>query len=387
VSRGRFAVPFARPLLPPPAEWLPFLEPAYAERWFANRGPVAERLEGEVAERCDGGREAVLVSSATAGLVAALLALEVAGPVAMPAFTFPATAHAVRMAGCEPVLCDVDPETWELDPAAAARAVHVHGCRAILHVRPFGFCRDTAPLEAVAADAGVPLIVDSAAAFGGTDEHGVAPGGAGDAEVFSFHATKVMAIGEGGAVLAAPALAERIRRTINFSLDGLDVVATGLNGKLAELPAAVGLAALRSLDAHVAVRRAAVARLARAATAGGSATLPVRTGRAAWQGLPVLVAGRVMRDAAVASLHAEGVEGRIYYSPGLHRTTAYATCAPDPLPVTDQLIGRILCLPVHADLAGAALEDLAAAVERALPAQPGEDAAVRYIRSSASIGS
>jgi dTDP-4-amino-4,6-dideoxygalactose transaminase len=115
--------------------------------------------------------------------------------------------------------------------------------------------------------------------------------------------------------------------------------------------------------------------------------LPVRPGRPAWQGLPVLVAGRAARDAAVASLHAEGVEGRIYYSPGMHRTTAYATCAPDPLPVTDELIGRILCLPVHADMAGAALEELAGAVERALPGQPGSSAAERYIRSSSSIGS
>jgi dTDP-4-amino-4,6-dideoxygalactose transaminase len=271
------------------------------------------------------------------------------------------------MAGCRPVFCDVDPGTWELDPAGLARAIEAHGCRAVIHVRPFGFVRDTGAVEAVAAAAGVPVVVDAAAAFGGTDADGRPPGAAGAAEVFSFHATKVMAIGEGGAVLAPAALAQRIRRVINFSLDGIDVTARGLNGKLPEPSAAVGLAALRTLDAHVAVRRAAAGRLARAATAGGAVVLPARPGRPAWQGLPVLASGRAARDAALAVLHEAGIEGRVYYSPGLHRTTAFATCAPDPLPVTDDIVERVLCLPLHADLAGAALEAVAAAVQAALP--------------------
>jgi dTDP-4-amino-4,6-dideoxygalactose transaminase len=327
---------------------------------------VAERLEREVAARCAApGREAVAVASATAGLTAALIALDVTGRVAMPAFTFPATAHAAVLAGCRPVLCDVEPDTWELSPAAVRDAVAVHGARAVLHVRPFGFVRDVGAVQDAAA--GRPVIVDSAAAFGGTGDDGRAPGHAGDAEVFSFHATKVMAIGEGGAVVAPAATARRIRRAINFSLDGIDVTARGLNGKLPEPSAAIGLAALRRLDDHVAVRRAAVERLARAAGAGDAVTLPARPGRPPWQGLPVLARDRRARDAAVAVLAEAGIEGRIYYSPGLHRTSAFAHCAPDPLPVTDDLVDRVLCLPVHADLAGPALEAMARAVEAALP--------------------
>jgi dTDP-4-amino-4,6-dideoxygalactose transaminase len=364
-ERARFEIPFARPLLPEPADWLPFLAPAYEERWFSNGGPVAARFEAELTERCGiDGREAVLVSSATAGLTAALLALDVTGPVAMPAFTFPATAHAARMAGCRPVFCDVDPRTWELDAQSLARALRDHGCRAVVHVRPFGFVRDTGAVEAVAEAAGVPVVVDAAAAFGGADEAGRPAGGAGAAEVFSFHATKVLAIGEGGVVLAPPALAARIRRAINFSLEGTDVAARGLNGKLPEVSAAIGLAALRALDEHIAVRRAAVERLARAAT--GIANLPYRPGRPPWQGLPVVLAQAGARDAALAALHEAGVEGRVYYSPGLHRTSAFAGCAPFALPVTDSLAERILCLPVHADLAGAALDRVVEAVEDAL---------------------
>jgi dTDP-4-amino-4,6-dideoxygalactose transaminase len=362
-DRAAFAVPFARPLVPPPAEWLPFLEASYATRWFTNGGPVGERLERELEHRsATTDRDAVLVSSATAGLTAALLALGVEGAVAVPAFTFPATAHAVRLAGCRPVLCDADPATWELTPAAARAAVRDHGCRAILHVRPFGFCRDLSAIEDVAREHGVPLVVDSAAAFGGTTD-GVPVGGAGDAEVFSFHATKVFAIGEGGAVLARPELAARIRRTINFSLSGTDVAGPGLNGKLSDMAAAVGLAMLRRLDEHIAVRRAAVERLAKAVT--GGASLPATPGRPPWQGLPVLAPDRAARDAAVAALQADGIEARVYYAPGLHRTTAFARFAPTPLPATDAICDRILCLPVHSDLEGAALDRVTAAVAHA----------------------
>jgi dTDP-4-amino-4,6-dideoxygalactose transaminase len=353
-------------LLPAPEEWLPFLAPAYAERWFSNGGPVTEWFEREVAARCPDAREAVAVASATAGLAATLMALGVSGPVAMPAFTFPATAHAALMAGCRPVFCDVDPETWELDPQAVERTLRAQRCAAVVHVRPFGFLRDLSAIEAVAAAAGVPLVVDAAAAFGGSGDDGRPPGGAGAAEVFSFHATKVMAIGEGGAVLAAPELAARIRRAGNFALDGLDVTGRGLNGKLPDTTAAIGLAALRRLDEHVATRRAAVRELAKAASGGGAVALPVRPGRAAWQGLPILTADGTTRAAALARLRRAGIEARVYYAPGLHRTTAFARCARGPLPVTDALVERILCLPVHADLAGERLEAVAAAVAAAL---------------------
>jgi dTDP-4-amino-4,6-dideoxygalactose transaminase len=373
-DRAAFAVPFARPLVPAPAEWLPFLEESYATRWFTNGGPVGERLERELEDRVGApDREAVLVASATAGLTAALLALGIEGAVAVPAFTFPATAHAVRLAGCRPVLCDVDPTTWELTPAAAHAAIRDHGCEAILHVRPFGFCRDLSRIERTASELGVPLVVDSAAAFGGTTDDGVPVGGAGDAEVFSFHATKVFAVGEGGAVLTRPDLAARIRNVINFSLSGTDVTGPGLNGKLSDLAAAVGLAMLRRLDEHVAVRRTAAERLAKAVT--GAAKLPATPGRPPWQGLPVLARDPATRDAIVAALRGESIEARVYYAPGLHRTTAFAPDTPGPLPATDEICDRILCLPVHSDLEGPALDRLTDAVAHAF----GTEAAPRVL--------
>jgi dTDP-4-amino-4,6-dideoxygalactose transaminase len=340
---------FTRPTLPAPEEWTPFLAPAYEQRWFSNGGPVAERLEAELAAHLvSPDREVVLVCNATAGLTAALLALEVRGAVAVPSFTFPATAHAVQLAGCTPVLCDVERETWELGPAAATAAVRERGCAAIVHVRPFGLCRDLAPLEAAAADAGVSLVVDAAAAFG------TSPSACGDAEVFSFHATKVFAVGEGGAVATSPAVAERIRHVSNFALAGSMVTGRGMNAKMSDVTAAIGLAMLRRLDEHVGVRRAVVARFGEAI--GTAAELPRDPGATPWQTLPVLVSDEADRDAVIAALRARGVDARTYYSPGLHRTTAFRSA--DALPVTDELTRRVVCLPVYSDLAGRELDTL-----------------------------
>lgn len=364
-ARPRF--PFTRPRVPPPERWLGHLETAYATRWFSNHGPLVRRLERALADDVGPDREAVTCASATAGLVGALLALDVRGPVAVPAFTFPATAHAIQLAGCEPVLCDVDPERWELAPEAAAQAVEEHGCVAIVHVRAYGLCRDLGPLEAVARAAGVPLVVDAAAAYGGADPHGRPVGGAGVAEVFSFHATKAFAVGEGGAVLAEPELAARVRHVLNFALADGEVTGRGLNGKMSEHAAAVALAMREELADHLAARRAVVARLqAAVAAAGVPACAPPQPGAPPWQGLPLLLEDRAAREQAVAALARAGVEARRYYAPGLHRTRAFAARAARPLPVTDALADRVLCLPVYADLDDGERERFAAVVHAAL---------------------
>ena len=114
--------PFIRPTIPPPEAWLDVLAAAYEERRYSNFGPVGSRLEQELEQKyLSPDRSAVLVSSGTAGLIAVLLALDVRGAVAMPSFTFPATASAVALAGCRRLFVDVSSETWELDLAQLER--------------------------------------------------------------------------------------------------------------------------------------------------------------------------------------------------------------------------------------------------------------------------
>jgi dTDP-4-amino-4,6-dideoxygalactose transaminase len=352
---------FIRPRVPSSEKWVPFLAPAYTSGWFSNHGPVVQRFERELQEWCGiPERDVAVVSSATSGLVATLIALQVQGPVAIPAFTFPATAHAVRLAGCTPVFCDIDPDTWELDPGAAAEAIEAAGCVAIIHVRAFGLCRDTSRVEALAARAGVPLILDSAAAFGGQTEGGPALGAGGAAEVFSFHATKPFGIGEGGAVLASPSITRRVREVINFDLVRGEPRGRGLNAKMSEFTAAIGLAMLRDFDAVLARRREACARLTKIAERDDRSEPAARPGRPPWQCFPIEVAEPRICKGMLDALANWGVEARTLYQPALHRTSAFERHTDRPLPRTDDLTGRILCLPVYADLSareGALLDD------------------------------
>ena len=366
MPRQRF--PFARPLVPRPEAWLAYLEPAYEAQWFTNRGPVSRVLEAELAERIGGGRAVAAVSSATAGLTATLLALGVRGTVVVPAFTFPATIHAIELAGCRPVLCDIDPTTSELDPASAREAVERHGCAAILHVRAFGMARDLTDIDATARELGVPLVIDAAASFGGRQPNGEPVGRMGNAEVFSFHATKVFAIGEGGAVAASPDLIERIHHVANFAIAGDDVTSRALNAKLAEQPSAVGRAMLQVLDDHVTVREHAAATLSAVARNHGAGVPGSDVGRPPWQCLPVELPAHVSRAAVMAALGDAGIESRAYYCPGLHRSTAWSSHALGPLPGTDELAARSLCVPIYSDLVGLELGLFGEALDHALAA-------------------
>jgi dTDP-4-amino-4,6-dideoxygalactose transaminase len=361
--------PFTRPEVPRPETWLGYLETAYEQRRFANNGPLVQRLERELV-RGVSEREAVTAASGTAGLVGALLGLGVRGPVALPSFTFPATAHALELAGCTPVFCDIDPETLELSPEAAGEVVREHGCVAIMHVRSFGLCRELTEMEETAAAAGVPLVVDAAAAYGGETAPAEPVGGAGDAEVFSFHATKVFAAGEGGAVFAPPGVASRIRQAMNFSMSGADIEGPGLNGKMSELTAAVCLAMLEQLHDNIARRVDAVEQLMAACReSGAKVQAPASPGRPPWQALPVLLADEAGRDSALAQLRGAGIEARPYYAP-LHRTRAFAGCAAGPLSATEEVAGRVLCLPVYSDFTIKELDDLCSALRDALTSTP-----------------
>jgi dTDP-4-amino-4,6-dideoxygalactose transaminase len=354
---------FIRPTVPPPEAWLPYLRRSYDERIFSNGGPAARRLEGALAERWAGARrEVILTASCTAGLTAALCGLGATGRVIVPAFTFPATAQAVLQSGCRPVFCDVSPETWELDPDALATVLQRHPASVVMHVRAFGFCRDLADVTAVAARHGARMLVDAAAALGGRLADGTPAGRQGDVEVFSMHVTKVFGIGEGGAIFAALEHAPRIRRACNFGIDGADVATPGLNAKLSDVHAAIGLAVLDRIDAFIARRREVGARYDHLLADCPWVTRARATGAAPLQTYPTLVDTAERAAGLVAHCAARGVELRRYYAPALHRTSAFGACERGPLAVAEDLAGRMVCLPVHSEMTDAEIDTVVEAV-------------------------
>lgn len=356
---------FIRPLLPEPAEWSPYLRESYQSRYFANTGPATRLFERRLAERYARGRAVVTGPNATNSLTAALQALGVRGKVLTPAYTFPATAQAILMAGCEPVFSDVAADTWEMDARAAMPALERGGISALLHVRPYGLGRDVKSLEDLAKSHRVPLIIDSAAALGAGASVSGPVGQQGDVEVFSLHATKVFAIGEGGAAFMRPELEERFRRVSNFGLHNPDVTERGQNSKLSDFQAAVGLAVLDRIDGFIARRQQIACRYHAALSGHPAVRVAPRPELAPWQYYPVLLTPGIDLDGVIARAAGLGLELKRGYNRPLHLTTCFSPFAASPLPITEDLCDYLLCLPVYSDMP----EELAeTALERCLQA-------------------
>ncbi len=367
---------FQAPQLPPARDVLAYFERSEESRWFSNHGPchalLVERLEDYVGR----GVRCVPVASATAGLMIALRALTGPAPgahrVLMPSFTFAAPVNAVLWAGLEPVFVDVEADAFHLDPDALEAALRAHAGQValVLAASTFGTPPSLAQRrrwEQAALGAGVPLLVDSAAGFGAVDEAGSPLGHQGNAEVFSFHATKPFAIGEGGVVSTEDrALAEELGRLANFGFEGGVVTgAVGINAKLAEWPAATALAVLDGFEAVLAARRAR-ARGILAALAAHGYRGQAGTEGAAFQFVSVLAPTPAIRRAALERAERVGIELRSYFSVPLHRMPAFGSVpVHGELRCTEDLAKRVVSLPMANDLseeqAEAIIDVLAAA--------------------------
>lgn len=354
---------YIRPVIPAPQEWLHYLEAAYEAKHYTNFGPVNSRFEDALTQSFAGPRKAVTTANATVGLVAALQSLGINGGVVVPSFTFPATAHAVLMAGCTPVFCDCDEESLGLDPEALEALLSSQDIAAVVYVRAFGFSYPVTAVEKLTRGRGIPLIIDAASALGLEPGERSTVGTEGDMEIFSLHATKVFGIGEGGVVFVDSHFEDTFRRTTNFGLEGPEIVAVGTNGKLSEFHAAVGLRVLEMLPDFVRHRRQ-IARRYHAhlcGLAGVQRCWPSEI--APWQCYPVLCAPDVEVGEVIERAGHQGVELRRYYYFPLHKTRALSAYATSPLPVTDTVSNGMLCLPVYSDMTEAEQEQVLDVVE------------------------
>jgi dTDP-4-amino-4,6-dideoxygalactose transaminase len=287
------------------------------------------------------------------GLLLAARAAGLAGEVIVPSFTFVGTVHALHWLGITPVFCDVDPRTHNIDPEQVEELV-TPATTGIMGVHLWGRPCDVEALEEIARRRKLKLLFDAAHAFACT-HGGTMIGGFGDAEVYSFHATKFLNSFEGGAIATNDdELAEAARLMRNFGFVGYDeVVSDGINGRMNEVCAAMGLTSLESLDEFVSVNRRNYG-----VYAEELATLPglrlIEYDGAERNNYQYVVVeldadlAGVTRDDLVERLWAEGVLARRYFHPGCHRMEPYRSLYPDAgrhLPETEQLTGRVLCLP------------------------------------------
>jgi dTDP-4-amino-4,6-dideoxygalactose transaminase len=360
-------LPLARPTVPNPervtSEILQILRSG-----VLTNGPYVRELERRAAERV-GVRNAIAVSSCTAGLMLVLRAADLTGDVVLPSFTFMATAHAVAWNGLHPRFADIDRDTLTLSPGEAMRATGMR-TSAILATHTFGTPCDIEMLEESARQSGIRLFFDAAHAFG-SSRHGEPVGRFGDAEVFSLTPTKPVIAGEGGIITTNDDdLAERCRLGRDYGkTEDYDVPFIGLNARMSELHAAVALASLDGIDTWVEQRGSLADQYREVLGAIPGLSFPkVRAGdRSTYKDFTVLIDPEIFGlDAAslAQALAAEGLETRRYYAPPVHRTRAYQTVANGPLPVTEWAAGRVLTLPLWGGMNDDHIERVAEAIRR-----------------------
>jgi dTDP-4-amino-4,6-dideoxygalactose transaminase len=321
-------------------------------RWLTNDGTYVRRFERALCEYL-GVRNCVAMCNGTVAMEIAVRALGIEGEVIVPSFTFVATAHCLEWQGVRPVFCDIDPETHCIDPSRIERHITPR-TTAILGVHVWGRPCDIDALRAVADRNGLRLLFDAAHALGCSCD-GRMIGGFGDAECLSFHATKFVNSSEGGAVTTNDDdLAEKMRLMRNFGFRDLDeVIHLGINGKMSEMSAAMGLTSLENIDRFVEVNRRNY--LAYREAVAGIPGIHLQefdeSRRNNYQYVVLTVdpvrAG-LTRDELVELLLAENVRARRYFHPGVHRMEPYASLYPHAgrlLPETEFLTDRVLVMP------------------------------------------
>lgn len=349
------------------------MEEMLERNWLSNNGPFVQEFESRIAEVA-GVKHCVAACNATVALELAIRALGMRGEVIVPSYTFVATAHALQWQEIMPVFCDIDPVTRTLDPALVESLITPR-TTGIIGVHLWGQPCDVEGLAELAARRNLKLLYDAAHAFG-CSHKGRMIGSFGDAEVYSFHATKFLNAFEGGAIVTNDDdLARRLRLMKNFGFDGPDsVVYLGINGKMTEASAAMGLASLDCMHTFVEANRRNLARydLKLADLPGVVLTTDETLEQRNYQYVVVEVdeeeAG-LSRDQLLKVLHAENVLARRYFYPCCHRMEPYKTLFPSAglrLPVTERLAERVLCLPTGMAMSESAIDVVCDVIRTAL---------------------
>ena len=346
VSKKAFHV--GRPNMPNKKKVLGNFSQVLDNQWLTNMGPLSLELEERIAQML-GVKHCICVCNATIGLELLQRALDLKGEVIIPSFTFIATAHSLRWQRIDPVFCDVRVENHLIDPNQIEALITLR-TTAIMSVPTWGQPCDYDALQNIADKHGLKLIFDSAHAFGCKlgDQY---LGGFGDAEVFSFHATKVFSTGEGGAITTnSDKLADKLRLMRNFGFTAYDQTDhIGTNAKMNEFAAAYGLAHLDDLDSIITHNKLIHKTYLQEFSEFSEISFLDYNfqGISNYQYVVARVCSRI-RDSLVEYFHKEGILLRRYFHPGCHKMEPYKSSekySSLELPVTEQISSGIIVFP------------------------------------------
>ena len=345
-----------QPYLPPLEEFIPYLEQIWENKRLTNNGPFHRQLEQALCEYL-GVEHLALFTNGTIALVTALQALRITGEVITTPYSFVATSHSLLWNNIKPVFVDIDPNTCNLDPGRIEEAITPQ-TTAILPVHCYGNPCDVERIQQIADTYGLKVIYDAAHAFS-VEYKGESLLRHGDLSVLSFHATKVFNTFEGGAIVCPDAKTkQRIDYLKNFGFaDEVTVVAPGINGKMNEVSAAIGLLQLKHIDKALLRRKQIESRYREALADVPDISLspipPDTNGNASY--LPIFVgdAYPLSRDALYQKLKVAGINGRRYFYPLISDMPMYRglpSSKAENLVAARSAAEGVICLPIYPSL-------------------------------------
>ncbi len=321
------------------------------------QGATVAEFESHLADFC-GISHCAAVSSGTAALHVALLAAGIGAgdSVLIPAFTFPATANAVEHIGARVVLCDVDPRAYVMTPKSVEAAIRRHRgppLAAVMVVHEFGFPADMVGLRKITRRHGLKLIEDAACALG-TRSGGAHVGRYSDAACFSFHPRKAVTTGEGGAILSRNASLMRKARElrnhgIRLTAGGADFTVAGLNYRLTEFQAALGIGQLVRFPEELAKRWRLARLYMKLLEDLPGVSLPASDEGCSWQTFMVVLDHRINRGMVIQQLAKQGIQSNLG-AQAINALSFYRKkyrWSPESHPVATQLYRQGLALPLH----------------------------------------
>lgn len=349
-----------RTRLPEFSEYSRLVEDIFNAGWLTNGGKYVCQLERELSAYL-GCKFLTLCNNGTTALMLALHCAGLAGKkVAVTPFTYVATLSALLWLGCEPVFVDIDRNSLCLSPARLEDALAEEtGIAAVLPVHIYGLACDDAAIAAICQKYGIPLIYDAAQAFA-SNYHGKSLLACGDYSVCSFHATKIFHCAEGGCVIAhSPEAKKQLNLVRAFGHVNDDHYCPGINAKLSEIHAAMGLCLLPGTAGEVAGRKK-VHNLYDQALAGLPLERPVPLPGLDWNHAyyPVILPDEATLQVCLKALADKGIHPRRYFYPALTRLP-YTRDRARPCPVAEDIASRVICLPLHGRMDEATVQRVA----------------------------
>ncbi len=311
---------------------------------MTHNGPLVQRFEKECAEYHEVPNLVTCVNG-TIALQMAIRALRLKGEIITTPFTFIATINSILWEGCTPVFVDIDPDTLCIDPKKIEEKITYHTV-GIMPVHVFGNCCDIEAIDAIAKKHNLKVIYDACHSVG-VKYKGQSIFNYGDISVTSFHATKMLNTTEGGGCFTLnKELDEKLRRIRFFGFENhADIVEDGTNGKMTEVHAAVGLANLKYLDAALADRKRKYAMYKEALSKDKSLKFQKINEGCNYSYFPVIFKDEETLLEVQAKLNANHIFPRRYFYPSVN---TFSRLVPyTPMPVSEDIAIRILCLPLY----------------------------------------